>query len=172
MSSAEVAASNVKELEPEDITILQTFERSMSAFESVPLQYLTKYTRLHAEEVQFRLDQLHKRGFIIRNPLGYSLVAAGLDALALTGFVKRGLITGMGHPIGIGKEADVFDAISDSGLRYAIKFYRLGRTSFRAARRKRGYSSPIFQHRWLVIDRKSTRLNSSHIQKSRMPSSA
>lgn len=152
MSSAELAAAIVKELESEDVRILRAFESSMSSFEFVPLQYLMKYTKLHQDQVQFRLRRLHKRSLIVRNPSGYSLVAAGLDALALVGFVKRGLISGMGHPIGIGKEADVFEAISDSGLLYAIKFYRLGRTSFREARRKRGYSSPLYQHSWLLLN--------------------
>lgn len=152
MSSAEVAARNLKGLQPEDVKILLALERSMFTFESVPLHYLTKNSGLHADEVQFRLKRLNEKEFVVRNASGYSLVMAGLDALALQGFVKRGLISGMGPSLGVGKEADVFQAISDNGEIYAIKFYRLGRTSFRAARRKRGYSSPLFQHRWLVMN--------------------
>ena len=39
----------------------------------------------------------------------------------------------------MGKEADVYDALSPGGERIAVKFHRLGRTSFRQTRRKRGY---------------------------------
>jgi len=41
--------------------------------------------------------------------------------------------------LGVGKEADVYDALSHDGKRMAVKFHRLGRTSFRQTRRKRGY---------------------------------
>ena len=38
---------------------------------------------------------------------------------------------------------------------------------------RNNFVSHVRQHYWrLLLDRKSTRLNSSHIQKSRMPSSA
>src|SRR4030042_1993172 len=51
--------------------------------------------------------------------------------------------------LGVGKEADVYDALSPDGKRIAIKFHRLGRISFRQTRRKRGYarehSSWLFQ---------------------------
>jgi RIO kinase 2 len=39
----------------------------------------------------------------------------------------------------VGKEADILDAITDNGERVAVKFHRLGRTSFRETRKKRGY---------------------------------
>jgi RIO kinase 2 len=49
----------------------------------------------------------------------------------------------------VGKEADVYDALSPAGKRIAIKFHRLGRISFRQTRRKRAYarehSSWLFQ---------------------------
>ena len=34
----------------------------------------------------------------------------------------------------MGKESDVFEVINDSGKELVIKFYRIGRTSFRSTR--------------------------------------
>ncbi len=42
--------------------------------------------------------------------------------------------------LGVGKEADVYDALNSDGKRIAVKFHRLGRISFRQTRRKRGYT--------------------------------
>jgi RIO kinase 2 len=82
---------------------------------------------------------------------GYTLVSAGLDALALQFFVQQGLIAGMGRAIGMGKESDVFEVSNDSGKQSVIKFYRIGRISFRATQIKRAYSTPR-SHQWLEIN--------------------
>jgi RIO kinase 2 len=50
------------------------------------------------------------------------------------------VILSFGQTLGVGKEADVYDALSPSGRRIAVKFHRLGRISFQQTRRKRGYS--------------------------------
>jgi RIO kinase 2 len=53
--------------------------------------------------------------------------------------VKAGVIEAFGQILGVGKEADVYDALNPEGTRIAVKFHRLGRISFRQTRRKRGY---------------------------------
>jgi RIO kinase 2 len=53
--------------------------------------------------------------------------------------VKANVISSFGQTLGVGKEADVYDALSPEGKRIAVKFHRLGRISFRQTRRKRGY---------------------------------
>jgi RIO kinase 2 len=58
----------------------------------------------------------------------------------------------MGKSIGMGKESDVYEVISDSGREMVIKFYRIGRISFRSTRRTRAYTSPQSQHQWLAIN--------------------
>jgi RIO kinase 2 len=64
---------------------------------------------------------------------------SGYDCLAINAFVKAGVLEAFGKPLGVGKEADVFDALNPDGVRVAVKFHRLGRISFRQTRRKRGY---------------------------------
>jgi RIO kinase 2 len=91
-------------------------------------------------------------GFIFSSTRGYSLVSSGLDAIALNAFAKRNLISALGKPIGMGKESDVIEAINDIGEAYAIKFYRIGRISFRAVRKKRKYVTTLSGHRWLIVN--------------------
>jgi RIO kinase 2 len=83
--------------------------------------------------------------------VGHTLNYAGYDCLAINAFVKAGVIEAFGKPLGVGKEADVYDALTPEGVRIAVKFQRLGRISFRQTRRKRGY---VTEHAgWLFQSR-------------------
>ncbi len=53
----------------------------------------------------------------------------------------------------MGKEADVYDALTPENNRIAIKFHRLGRTSFRQTRRVRGYIAERRHISWLYQSR-------------------
>ncbi len=53
----------------------------------------------------------------------------------------------------MGKEADVYDALTPGGRQVAVKFHRLGRTSFRQTRRKRGYIADQRRVSWLYQSR-------------------
>ena len=75
----------------------------------------------------------------------------GYDCLAINALVKSGVLEAFGKPLGVGKEADVYDALNPKGERIAVKFHRLGRISFRQTMRKRGYTTEhaswLFQSR-------------------------
>ena len=58
----------------------------------------------------------------------------------------------MGKPIGIGKESDVYEAIACSKEEYAIKFFRIGKSSFRQVRKKRKMSQKRTIHNWLLVN--------------------
>jgi RIO kinase 2 len=147
-----VAAKSIKDLEPEDWAVLHAIEKSISDHESVPVKLIERDSLLHHDQVEFRLGRLNYIGFVMRSRFGYILNTAGLDVLALNSFVKKNLISGMGRSIGMGKESDVYEVISDSGRQLVIKFYRIGRISFRATRRSRSYMNPQNQHQWLAIN--------------------
>jgi RIO kinase 2 len=147
-----VAAKAIRELEPEDWAVLHAIERSISGHESVSLNAIEGETKLHRDQVEFRLGRLNYIGFVMRTRFGFILNTAGLDAIALNSLVKRNLISSMGKSIGMGKESDVFEVLSDSGKELVIKFYRIGRLSFRSTRRTRSYTSPETQHQWLSIN--------------------
>lgn len=121
-------------------------------------------TDLSRGKLLFRLGRLNAFGFVKKSERGYNLLSSGLDALALRSFVKQNLISGMGRSIGMGKESDVFEVISDSGTRSVIKFYRIGRISFRATRIKRAYSDPTSQHQWLAINIDAARKESEGLK--------
>jgi len=142
VSSAEVAVKVFRELKSEDFRILNIIESAMSKREFVPVEQIQKYAKLPMDRIEFTLGKLNKLGLIYRIKgayVGHTLNYAGYDCLAINALVKASVIDSFGQSIGVGKEADVYDALSPGGERIAVKFHRLGRISFRQTRRKRGY---------------------------------
>jgi RIO kinase 2 len=154
MSSAEVAVRIFRSLEPEDLRMLQVIETGMSSREYVPKEQLQKYGKVPMDRVDFELSRLDRLGLVYRMQggyVGYTINYSGYDCLAINAFVKAGVLEAFGKPLGVGKEADVFDALDPKGVRVAVKFHRLGRISFRQTRRKRGYM--IDRAGWLFQSR-------------------
>lgn len=154
MSSAEIAVQVFRKLEIEDFRVLQVIETAMSKHEFVPKELIAKFTKFSLEETDFRLGRLGKFHLIRRMKgayVGYSLNYAGYDCLAINAFVKAEVLEAFGKPLGVGKEADVYDALNPKSERIAVKFHRLGRISFRQTMRKRGYTTEhagwLFQSR-------------------------
>lgn len=144
MSAADVAVRVFRALESEDFRVLQVIETAMSRHEFVPKEIVAEFADFNREETAFRLRRLskfrlirHMRGAYV----GYTLNYAGYDCLAINALVKGNILEAFGKPLGVGKEADVFDALNPEGERIAVKFQRLGRISFRQTRRKRGYTT-------------------------------
>jgi RIO kinase 2 len=156
MSSADVAVQVFRKLENEDLRVLQVIETGMSQHEYVPKEQIAKFSNLNlARDADFRLSRLSKLGLIyqIREAYtGYTLNYAGYDCLAINALVKTDVLEAFGKSLGVGKEADVYDALSPKGERIAVKFHRLGRISFRQTMRKRSYT---MQHSasWLYQSR-------------------
>jgi len=154
MSSAEIAVRVFRKLESEDLRVLHVIEAAMSKREFVPKELIAKFTEFNLEETAFRLSRLDKFRLIHRMKgahVGYTLNYAGYDCLAINALVKAGVLEAFGKSLGVGKEADVYDALDPKGQRIAIKFHRLGRISFRQTMRKRSYTtvhtSWLFQSR-------------------------
>jgi RIO kinase 2 len=142
MSSADQAVKVFHQLESEDFRILNIIEVAMSKREFVPTEQVRKYSKLPVDRVEFVLGKLNKLGLIYQTKgayIGHTLNYAGYDCLAINTLVKASVIDSFGQVLGVGKEADVYDALSPLGNRIAVKFHRLGRISFRQTRRKRGY---------------------------------
>ncbi len=142
MSSAEVAVQVFRELEIEDFRLLQIIEAAMAKHEFVPTEQIHKFSKVPIDRITFTLGKLNKLGLIYQSKgayTGHTLNYAGYDCLAINALVKAEVISSFGHSLGVGKEADVYDALNPSGRRIAVKFHRLGRISFRQTRRKRGY---------------------------------
>ena len=156
LSSVDVAVSALRSVEPEDVRVLRTIEKLMGRYEHVPVDAILRASGLPEREVGYRLDRLHALGLIRRwiGPYtGYVLRMAGHDLLALYSLVRADVLEAFGKPLGVGKEADVYDALTPDGRRVAVKFHRLGRTSFRQTRRLRGYTRPDLWSDWYVRSR-------------------
>jgi RIO kinase 2 len=154
MSSAQIAVKVFRKLENEDLRVLQIIETAMSKHEFVPKELITKFAKSNTGETDFRLSRLNKMGLIHQMTgayVGHTLNYSGYDCLAINALVKAGVLEAFGKPLGIGKEADVYDALTPKGERIAVKFHRLGRISFRQTARKRGYST--MHSSWLFQSR-------------------
>jgi len=154
MSSADVAVAVFRELEQEDLRVLQLIETGMTSREYVPKEQITKHSKLPKDRVDFELSRLDKLGLVYRmrgGYEGYTLNYSGYDCLAINSLVGADILAAFGKPLGVGKEADVFDALDPKGTRVAVKFHRLGRISFRQTRRKRGYM--LDRAGWLLQSR-------------------
>jgi RIO kinase 2 len=143
MSSADVAVQIFRTLSNEDLRVLQVIETAMSRHEFVPKEQIAKFTKFDlARDTDYRIRRLNKMGLVYQMRgayIGYTLNYAGYDCLAINALVQSNLLEAFGRSLGVGKEADVYDAINPRGERVAVKFHRLGRISFRQTQRKRGY---------------------------------
>ena len=145
-----------RELEPEDFRVLSTIELNMSKYQYVPVEKVLRFSGLDKSELQFRLRRLGKNRLLRRrktHTMGYVLNFSGYDCLALNALVKGGILEAFGPSIGVGKEADVYRALSPSQETVVVKLHRLGRTSFRQTRRARGYVADRRHISWLYQSR-------------------
>ncbi len=146
MSAADVAVEVYHELELRDLGILRAIELQAKRYEYAPEDVISKAANLSSPEFAYRLPGLRKKGLVRRQSgayVGYCLSMAGYDILAINTLVKSNVLQAFGKPLGVGKEADVYNALTPDGTQVAIKFHRLGRTSFRQTKRKRDYSAKI-----------------------------
>jgi len=124
--------SNLKDL---DFRILRGVELNMRHYEWVPLEVIAKFARMDIETASYRLGKLDNWGLVRRRSdigyIGYQLTIHGYDALAIRAFAQKGIIKAISQTqIGVGKEADVYVGITSNEEKVAVKFNRIGRTSF------------------------------------------
>jgi RIO kinase 2 len=144
------------ELEAEDFHLLSGVEQGMRFSEWVAREKLPEFSRLTAENVDYRIDRCADRGLLERKTIqyeGYTLTFEGYDALALHTFAERETIEGVGAPLGVGKESDVYEARSYRPL--ALKFHREGYTNFREVMREREYTADREHVSWQYTARKA-----------------
>lgn len=129
-----------RNLNEDHFKILRIIEKNLKKYEIIPLKVIEKQSGLDKSSVEKLLRKLnfHK---LIWSPTGrqrgYVLNYNGLDLLALRSLVRKNVVESIGKPLGVGKEADVYEALSPNGEELAVKFFRIGRTSFRGYERRR-----------------------------------
>ena len=133
-----------KSLTSEDFRVLSALERAHKRREYVPLRLIEKLARMHEEKVLLIISKLHSlklvKGETIMGEKVYRLTYLGYDMLAIRSLVESNLIEAVGDKVGEGKESEIYLALAPGGLQVALKFLRLGRTSFRQTARTRSWS--------------------------------
>ncbi|MCW4035096.1 MAG: serine/threonine protein kinase, partial [Candidatus Bathyarchaeota archaeon] len=144
MSAVDVAVREFRTLEPEDLQLLEAIEQQMKNYEYAPKDAIQNQSKFPFSEIDFRLPTLIKRGLVRGKRgkyVGYGLTTSGHDTLALDALVKADVIEAFGKSLGVGKESDVYFALTPDQTQVALKFHRVGRTSFKKTKLKRNYSS-------------------------------
>ena len=149
-------ATHMADLEREDFYLLSGLEQGMRFSKWVAREKLPEFSGLTAEDVDYRLDRCERRDLIERKTIqydGFRLTFEGYDVLALHTFVERDTIEGMGAPLGVGKESDVYEVMSYKPM--ALKFHREGYTDFREVNREREYTADHAHVSWMYTARKA-----------------
>lgn len=147
----------LKQLKVRDFRVLNAVERGMARFQYVPVEEISKFTGLDLDEVLLITKKLNALNLLQRwvgSYVGYVLTVKGYDCLALNALAKRGTLKSItASPIGRGKEADVYQGETPAGRIVAVKFHRVGRTSFRQTKRYRTYIGDRYHISWLYQSR-------------------
>ncbi len=145
-----------KDLEEEDVEFLLDLERAAKRYKWIPEDKLTQISDLPEQDIEYRLSRLNRFELVekgVKKYEGYRILPPGYDVLALKSLVKRNVLEAFGRALGIGKEADTYDALTPEERRVAVKFNRLG-LSFRRLKEKRPYSP---DYGWLDASKKAAR---------------
>jgi RIO kinase 2 len=108
------------------------------------------------DRVNFGLSELNKRKLVGTSGRTYEIYISAVDLLALKFYADKDYANALGKLIAKGKESDVYEVLSGRGELYALKLFRLGRTSFRDVTRKRHASSRQF-NTWLDVNYQAAR---------------
>lgn len=160
------AMHKFRELAVRDFRVLLAVEAGMARHEFVPLETVISYTNIPRDEALFRIQRINKYGLLRTSSIpyrGHALNYRGYDYLALNAYVKANQVNAIGASLGVGKESDVYEALSPTGDKLAVKFQRLGRISFRQTRRLRGYTQS--KSHWLIRSRLAAEKEYKALQK-------
>lgn len=142
----------------DEFRVLQAIEQGMKNHRLVPTELIESIAGQQRGNCFRWIQNLHKHKLVHHDSIpydGYKLTFPGYDFLAMRAFVSKGLMTGVGRQIGVGKESDVFEATNEAGDILVLKLHRLGRTCFRAVKNKRDYLGKRHKTNWLYMSRLS-----------------
>eukprot|EP00249_Psilotum_nudum_P006552 c19875_g1_i1 orf=271-1782(-) len=143
-------------LSKDEFRVLTAVEMGMKNHEIVPVELIDRIAGLKHGGGQKNVKTLLRQKLVHHDASkydGYRLTTLGYDFLAIRTMVNRGLVVGVGRQIGVGKESDVFEVLTEDGETLALKLHRLGRTSFRAVKSKRDYLKHRNSYNWLYLSR-------------------
>lgn len=150
MSATDIAASLIMQLKPEEWQALRALEKCTLGKATTSAESIAKVLGQPIDRVNFGLSELNKRK-LISGGRTHEIYIPAVDLLALKFYTDKDYANALGNLIAKGKESDVYEVLSGKGELYALKLFRLGRTSFRDVTRKRHASSRQF-NTWLDIN--------------------
>lgn len=145
-----------QDVEEEDVEFLRELEKAGDRYKWIPDDRLDEISDLPEQDIEYRLDRLNKFEIVERGVdkySGYRILPPGYDLLALKNLVRRDVLKAFGRALGIGKEADTYEALTPKEDRVAVKFNRLG-LSFKDLKKKRSYDP---DKEWFDASKKSAR---------------
>lgn len=136
--------SILRYLNRDDFRVLAAVETGMRNHDLVPTELIANIAGLKGGGAHKVLGNLLRNKLVYHESKvydGYRLTYSGFDFLALKALLQRGVITGVGRQIGVGKESDIYIVVNEEGEEMALKLQRLGRVSFRAIKKVRPASA-------------------------------
>lgn len=147
-----------------EIKVLKAVEYLTKTHEIVPYEQIHKLNKDNLNLKNIVVDLCKSKFLRYENIpyLGYTLTTSGYDCLAIYTLRKNGL-TALGDKIGIGKESDIFyGKYNDKDV--ALKFHRLGRTSFRTVKNNRDYHGKRKYCSWFLLSKLSAEQEYKYLQ--------
>jgi RIO kinase 2 len=138
------------QLRPEEWQALRALEKCTLGKATTSAESIAKVSGQPLDRVNFGLNELNKRK-LIGSGRTYEIYVPAVDLLALKFYADKDYAHALGKLIAKGKESDVYEVLSGKGDLYALKLFRLGRTSFRDVTRKRHASSKQL-NTWIDIN--------------------
>lgn len=155
LSSTDKAAGLILQLKPEEWQALRALEKCTLGKATTSAESIAKVSGQPIDRVNFGLAELNRRK-LIGGGRTYEIYIPAIDLLALKFYADKDHIRAMGKLIAKGKESDVYEALSEKGELFALKLFRLGRTSFRDVARKRR-AAPSQFNTWLDVNYQAAR---------------
>ena len=133
---------------------------------STDVEAVSRLSHLPRDRATFALAELNKKRLVGSNGDNFVLYTSALDLLALKHYADADRAMALGKLIAKGKESDVYEVLSAKSELFALKFFRLGRSSFRDVRRKRA-SSTSETHSWISSNNNAAKHEFAAIRKLR-----
>jgi RIO kinase 2 len=144
------------QLKPEEWQALRALEKCTLGKATTSAESIAKVSGQPIDRVNFGLSELNKRKLVGTSGRTYEIYTPAVDLLALKFYADKDYANALGKLIAKGKESDVVEVLSEKGELYALKLFRLGRTSFRDVTRKRHAPSRQF-NTWLDVNYQAAR---------------
>jgi len=147
-----------KKVPKEGFKVLRLIDSHLSKYEYLPQGIIAFRIKLPPGRLEELLETLVSLSLIKRrigSNVGYRLTYLGLSILSLKSLVDRGIIEAVGDRIGVGKESEIYEALSTTGERLSLKLHMVGKESFKKLVRVRHHIHKGIVANWLIESKKN-----------------